>query len=217
MLFENKLYNNKLLLNKKSVNFIKSQHLLMDKYDTELIYHSIGVAEISYLLGVNCNDINFKQLSDLYFSALIHDIGKIFLSRKILNKPGRLNSREMNYVQNHSNFGANYIKKEFVKKGSPGLNKESQKNIIFNIKHHHELLDGSGYPDRIGYKKLTLSAQVLTLADVYSALNEKRVYKDSWNTDKIFDYLNQYSQKWFNKDLINCLENIIYQQKSVNW
>jgi len=216
MFFENKVYDNKLLLSKKSMDFINKQHLLINKYDLEIVKHDICVANIVYLVGSNCKKINYTQLSNLYFSALVHDIGKIFLSKKILNKPDRLTFKEMSYVQQHSTFGANFIEDKLCSNKKINLKEKDKNEIIFNIKHHHELLDGSGYPDNLNYTNLPITVQILTLADVYSALAEKRIYKSSWDNKKIFDYLNQYSSHWFNNNLVNLLENKIYEQKSVN-
>jgi len=205
-------------LNKKDINFIQKQHLLIKKYDPTLIEHNISVAKISYLLGLNSNKLNFQQLSNLYFSALIHDIGKIFLSKKVLNKPDRLNSKEMQYVQQHSSFGADYIEQCFYENERIGLESSQKNKIIFHIRHHHEHLDGSGYPNNLKTKLLPLTTQILTIADVYSALNEKRVYKNSWNNEEIFDYLKSNSSQWFNKRMIYLLEDITkaQQKKLVN-
>lgn len=213
MFFQNKIYKNKPLLNQKSIDFIQKQHLLIKKYDPSIIDHNIAVAEIAYLLGLNSGKINYQEMSDLYFSALIHDIGKIFLSKKVLNKPDRLNSKEMRYVQQHSTFGADYIEKCFLESKSLKIDNKSKKIIVFNIRHHHELLDGSGYPNMLKINKIPLTVQILTLSDVYSALNEKRVYKKSWNIEDILEYLNKNSDKWFNEKMVNILEEAITVQE----
>ena len=212
MFFQNKTYKKKPLLNKYNIKFIQKQNQLIKRYDSNIIKHNISVAEISYYIGLKLESFNHEELSNLYFSALLHDIGKIFLSKKVLNKPDRLNSKEMQYVQQHSSFGAEYIEQCFDKKNILGLKDTQKEQVIFHIKHHHELLDGSGYPSQFDRKNIPLSVQILTLADVYSALDENRVYKNSWDTKEIFKYLKSNSSKWFNKTMIELLENTIDKQ-----
>jgi HD-GYP domain-containing protein (c-di-GMP phosphodiesterase class II) len=216
MFFQNRIYQNKPLLNKKNIKFIQKQNLLIEKYEPSIIEHNISVGEISYLIGLNSGKLNYQELSNLYFSALIHDIGKIFLSKKILYKPDRLNKKEMRYVQQHSSLGADHIEHCFSKSNLLGLDKKSKEEIVFNIKHHHEMLDGSGYPNKINSQDIPLAVQILTIADVYSALNEKRVYKNSWHNKDIFNYLKENSNQWFNGKMVNLLENIKKEKRAVN-
>lgn len=196
------------LFSKNIMDFVIKQQAKMQKYDSILLQHNIGVGELSLEIGRRCNLFNQNDLKLLYFSGLLHDIGKIFLSQKILNKPSRLNVKEMNYVQQHSDFGANYIEKEL--NYNTLFNSIDIKKIVFNIRHHHELLDGSGYPDELKVGEIPISTQILTISDNYVALKENRSYKDPWSDEEIIKYLNKYSSYWFNGKIINSLKEIIY-------
>lgn len=200
---------NKPLFSKNIMDFIIKQHSKMQKYDSVLLQHNIGVGELSLKIGQRCNLFNQNDLKILYFSGLLHDIGKIFLSQNILNKPDRLNVKEMNYVQQHSDFGANYIEKELNYHSL--FNSVDLDKIVFNIKHHHEFLDGSGYPNGLKVGEIPVSTQIITVADNCVALKENRSYKDSWSDEEIINYLNKYSSYWFNEKIINFLKEIIYK------
>ncbi len=112
-------------------------------------------------------DLPEQAKSDLSVAALLHDIGKAEIPNAILDKPGKLTVAEFTLVQRHPRIGADYLKK----------NTELRAEIIEPVLHHHEFLDGSGYPDRLRGAQIPLTTRIMTACDIYGALVEERPYK----------------------------------------
>ncbi len=112
-------------------------------------------------------DLPEQAKSDLSVAALLHDIGKAEIPNAILDKPGKLTAAEFTLVQRHPRIGADYLKK----------NTELRAEIIDPVLHHHEFLDGSGYPDRLRGAQIPLTTRIMTVCDIYGALVEERPYK----------------------------------------
>ena len=119
-------------------------------------------------------------------SAPLHDIGKVAIPDSILLKPGKLTPEEWEIMKTHSARGAEAL--ELVEQRHP----ESVGHLVYAkqiARHHHEKWDGSGYPDGLAGEAIPLSARLMALADVFDALLSKRVYKASWSTDEVFQYI----------------------------
>ncbi|HEX4297773.1 MAG TPA: HD domain-containing phosphohydrolase [Devosia sp.] len=100
-------------------------------------------------------------------AALLHDVGKAQVPREILDKPGKLSPDEMAIVRRHPLIGREYLSRQ------PGLREE----VLAAVAHHHELLDGSGYPFGLRGTQIASLTQILTVCDIYGALVERRAYK----------------------------------------
>ncbi len=105
-----------------------------------------------------------RRLTD---AALLHDIGKARVPLHVLDKPGRLDEAEFELVRSHPRAAVDYLA------ATPGLEAE----VLDAILHHHEALDGSGYPDGIGGSRITALTRILTVCDIFAALVERRAYK----------------------------------------
>lgn len=106
-------------------------------------------------------------------AAPLHDIGKIKISDTILNKPGPLTDEEFKIIQDHTRYGADIVDDLLGDVEEPGY-LEVARDIALR---HHERWDGTGYPDRISGENIPLCARIMSLADVFDALYEDRVYK----------------------------------------
>jgi HD-GYP domain-containing protein (c-di-GMP phosphodiesterase class II) len=104
--------------------------------------------------------------SDLYLAGLLHDIGKIGVSDQVLNKPGPLTPDEYRVIQSHVETGVRILK---------DLKKLS--HILPSVRHHHESMDGSGYPDQLSGEEIPLEARILAVADSYDAMSSDRMYR----------------------------------------
>lgn len=107
------------------------------------------------------------DLDRLAFAALVHDIGKAVVPVSILDKPGPLTQEEMAVMREHPAAGADIISR------SPDI----EKIVIDVVRHHHEYLDGSGYPDGLQGDQIPDLVRIVTIADIFGALVEKRSYK----------------------------------------
>lgn len=130
--------------------------------------HSQRVAELSVLIGQELR-LPPEQLRTISQAAILHDIGKIGVPDAILNKPGLLTEAEYAVVQEHPTRGYEIIK------GVRSLQRE-----LGGVRHHHERLDGSGYPDGLIGDAIPLEARIIAVADVYDALTGPRTYRDAW-------------------------------------
>lgn len=159
----------------------------MKVFDDYTYYHSVNVAVLSIVLGVALG-MEKEQLRELGFSALLHDIGKVFISKDILNKDGNLTNEEYAEIKKHCLLGCNHIKKGY------GVSNSSYMGIL----DHHEKYDGGGYPNNIKGNKISWYGRIISVADVYDALTSDRPYRKSLlpadameyimaSTDSLFD------------------------------
>ena len=121
-------------------------------------------AVVAYVAHVEMSD---QMQRDLSVAALLHDIGKAEIPNAILDKPGKLTAAEFALVQRHPRIGADYLRQ----------NTSLRPEIIEPVLHHHEFLDGSGYPDRLAGAQIPLTTRIMTVCDIYGALVEERSYK----------------------------------------
>lgn len=129
---------------------------------------------------------------DLFVAgALVHDIGKTKIPLSILDKPGALSPEEIDQVKMHPVYGDEILRP----------NKEIDPVVLDLIRHHHEYLDGSGYPDGLSGDQIHPMVRMLTLCDVFSALIEKRSYKDSLSPRQAFTILYEMGGK-IDKELL---------------
>lgn len=107
-----------------------------------------------------------QQVEDIRRGALLHDIGKIFISRQILGKPDQLTEDEFEAVKKHSALGGRVVSKV-----------KSLKEVARIVRHHHERFDGSGYPDGLADDHIPLGARVVAVVDAFGAMTEDRPYR----------------------------------------
>lgn len=141
-------------------------------------------------------------------ASALHDIGKIGIDEKILNKPGKLTKEEFEIMKTHTLIGAEMLKDIQVQHG------EELVKIAYQIcRWHHERYDGKGYPDGLKGEEIPISAQVVSLADVYDALVSERVYKKAFSHEKAIEMIQNGECGVFNPILIECMLEIQYKMK----
>jgi HD-GYP domain-containing protein (c-di-GMP phosphodiesterase class II) len=132
---------------------------------------------------------NEFQLSDAYIEQLflfapLHDIGKIAIPDSILLKPGKLTEAEFKVMKTHAIKGLGMIDFMLEVFGYTDIpNIAVLRNIV---KHHHESVDGSGYPDGLSGDGIPLEARIIATADIFDALTSVRPYKDAWSSEEAF-------------------------------
>ncbi len=162
--------------------------------------------------GIDENKIK-KTKDILRIGAMLHDVGKVAISDRILKKRTRLTEKEYEKMKNHTIYGA----KLFQKSNSEWDNVSME--IVLN---HHEKWDGSGYPgyinisndkldvDTVGKKgeDIPFTARIVAIADVYDALSTKRSYKEPWDDEKILKYIKKEKAKSFDPELVESFLSI---------
>lgn len=144
-----------------------------------------------------------KQQELIPIASALHDIGKIGIDEKILNKPGRLTPEEFEVMKTHSVIGESILKDLSMYSDDPLI--KTAGNIC---RWHHERYDGRGYPDGLKGDEIPISAQIVSLADVYDALTSERVYKKAFTHEKTMDMILGGECGAFNPILIDCLTDI---------
>jgi cyclic di-GMP phosphodiesterase len=149
----------------KSVVLSLAQSL--DAKEPRISGHSDRLAEYAMELG-ECLHLTDEDLETLRIASLLHDIGKVGIPDAILSKPGPLTLEERNIIRQHPVIGENIC--------AP---LKSLRHVLPVIRHHHERMDGSGYPDGLRGNRIPLKARILQIVDVYDALVTDRPYREA--------------------------------------
>ena len=147
--------------------------------------------------------ISPMQRDLIVLASSLHDIGKIGISEKILNKPGKLTKEEFEQMKQHTVIGASMLDHMERYKDEPMIKLSRQ-----ICRWHHERYDGKGYPDGLKGEEIPIAAQVVSLADVYDALTSERCYKKSFSHEKAMQMILNGECGAFNPLLLQCLTDI---------
>ena len=156
-----------------TVESIQAIARTIDAKDEYTNGHSIRVGAYSKIIAENLG-MSSDEVDNIYYIALLHDIGKIAIPDSILNKPGRLTDEEFAVMKSHTTRGAAILK---------GISTIPQ--IIEGAKSHHEKYDGSGYPEGLKGEDIPFVARIICCADCFDAMASKRVYKEPFSLDVI--------------------------------
>lgn len=160
-------------------------------FDDYTYFHSVNVAVLSIVIGTSLG-FGKEELCNLGFGALLHDIGKVFIKKEILNKNGILTDDEFQEIKKHSYMGFDYIKKEF------GANRSSKIGIL----DHHEKYGGGGYPNNLEGGEISLFGRIISIADVYDAMTSDRPYRKGIIPSEVIEYIMGSSYILFDPDLV---------------
>jgi putative nucleotidyltransferase with HDIG domain len=155
--------------------------------------HSIGVADAAAGMG-RLLGLGHSELRQLRRAALLHDIGKLSVSNAILEKPGKLNDTEWTAVKKHPYYTLEILKR------IPGFEKLRE-----DAAAHHERLDGKGYWRGWGADRLSISARILAVADVFDALHSKRPYRNSLPLEEVFGILRKQTPDGLDAECVEAL------------
>jgi HD-GYP domain-containing protein (c-di-GMP phosphodiesterase class II) len=137
--------------------------------DNYTYLHSVAVCALMIALGKQMG-MEESILKDLGMAGLLHDVGKMMIPDEVLNKPGQLTDDEFTTVKNHPLRGWEILK------GSAGVCDMALDVCL----HHHEKMDGRGYPDKLAGEQISLFARMGAVCDVYDAITSVRCYKSGW-------------------------------------
>jgi putative nucleotidyltransferase with HDIG domain len=136
------------------------------------------------------------QIEPLEFAALLHDIGKIGIPERILNKVGPLDPEEVEVIKMHPLIGAQIL--SIVEFFAPAIN---------GVRHHHERWDGTGYPDGVAGENIDPLARIITLADTFDAMAQSRPYRKALPLEAVLDEIRSESGKQFSPDVVAAFFN----------
>src|SRR6266516_500112 len=140
--------------------------------------HCLLVTGTAAAFGLNLG-LARADMERLYSAAMFHDVGKAKIPLAILDKPGRLDDRERAVIETHPAAGYDALKE------TRGISSE----ILDAVRHHHEYLDGSGYPDALGAADISDIVRILTISDIFAALIEDRRYKAPMSRAEAYEIL----------------------------
>jgi putative nucleotidyltransferase with HDIG domain len=140
--------------------------------------HCLLVTGIAVDFGLSLG-LAKPDIERLYSAAMFHDIGKAKIPLAVLDKPGRLDARERAVIETHPAVGYDVLK------GNAGISPE----ILDAVRHHHEYLDGSGYPDALCAASISDIVRILTISDIFAALIEHRHYKPAMSREQAFEII----------------------------
>jgi putative nucleotidyltransferase with HDIG domain len=134
-----------------------------------------GVA-VDFGLSLGLSGADIRRLNT---AAMFHDIGKAHVPLAVLDKPGQLDARERALIETHPVIGYDVLKV------TDGISPE----VLDAVRHHHEYLDGSGYPDGLCAESISDVVRILTIADIFAALIENRSYRPQMPREKAYDII----------------------------
>ena len=167
----------------------------MDAYTYQ---HSVNVATLSVVMGIGIA-LPKEKLIDLCVGALLHDIGKVFVGKSIIQKPASLTDTELDVIKLHPKMGYDYMK------NIPNL-KTACKMVVLQ---HHERVDGTGYPNALVGEDINLLARIVSIADVYDALSSDRPYKRAMCPNDAFEFILSKAGTMFDFNLTKLFSRII--------
>jgi len=164
--------------------------------------HSDRVASLALLLGKELG-IKINMLKTIVAAGLLHDIGKIEIEDGILKKAGRLSNDEFQHIKKHPEIGVELLR-----------GKELPWDIKPIILHHHEKIDGTGYPMGLKGEDIPLEAKIICIADVFDALTSDRVYRKAYDVDQALVIMKKDSGSAFDPVIYDVFEELILSGKA---
>ena len=183
---------------------IHSMEKLVEKKDRYTVGHQHRTALLASAIAKEIG-LTPDQIECINIAAVIHDIGKIFVSGDILNKKGKLTPEEYEIIKKH-----------------PGAGYEVLKSIEFPwpvaeiILQHHERMDGSGYPAGLKGDDIYLESRIISVADVVEAITFERPYRPAFGVDKALDEITKNRGKLYDPEIADICVSL-FKEKKFNW
>ena len=185
--------NAQVLVEEISDSVLRQPHALISlarlKNSDEYTYmHSVAVCALMIALARQLN-LDEEMVHEAGLAGLLHDLGKIGIPNKILNKPGKLTDEEFNVVKSHPQIGASILMD----------NPLISALVLDVVLHHHEKMDSSGYPHRLAGDNISLFAKMGAVCDVYDAITSNRPYKKGWSPAESIRKMAEWSKGHFDE------------------
>lgn len=163
-------------------------------WDGQTRRHSDTVVELARSTGARMG-LDPVELLELELAALLHDVGKLRVPRELLRKPGPLSESEERLMRNHPAWGAELVS------GVPGL-----QAVALIVRHHHERVDGSGYPNRLTGVHIPVASRIMAVCDAYGAMTEARPYREEREPQQALAELRDLAGNQFDPAVVDALE-----------
>jgi len=180
-------------LSQALVNSIEAKYF----YTEDHLYtkgHSLRVANYSKEIASHLN-FNIRELENIYYVALLHDVGKVGIPDSIINKKDRLTEEEYARVKEHSVIGARILREMPV--------------FADAARHHHEWYDGSGYPDGLKGEEIPIYSRIIAVADSYDAMSSSRIYRKAMNQNEIYNQIKEGKGTQFDPQIADIMLEMI--------
>lgn len=177
-------------------NLENGEHIKRVKGFTELLARELMKEYPEY-------ELTEQKIETIVTASPLHDIGKIAIPDSILLKPAKLTPQEYEYMKSHTTRGS-----EILLNIKDVWEKDYQRVSYEICRYHHERYDGKGYPEGLVGEEIPVSAQIVSLADVYDALVSERVYKNAYSKDEAFHMIITGECGVFSPKLLECFRNI---------
>ena len=174
----------------------------VDFKDTYTAGHSRRVANYSRLIALRMG-MTEEESEDVYYAGLLHDVGKIGVDNKIINKPGRLTAEEFHEIQKHPFMGNEMLKDVSIKE-----------EYAQGAQFHHERYDGTGYPNRAKKTAIPLIGRIIAVADASDAMTSKRSYRDVLPQHKVRQQIEMGSGTQFDPEVARVMIQMIDEDLS---
>jgi putative two-component system response regulator len=176
---------------------------LIESKDSYTDGHTRRVGSFSKLIGMKIG-LPPEKIRTLEITGIIHDIGKVGVSEEILNKPGKLTDEEFEEMKKHTVLGHHICKPLNI-----------LKDCLDPIRHHHEKLDGSGYPDGLKGDEISIEARIIAVSDIFDALYSDRPYRSKMDISLVRKILFEEAEKGFiDKKIVEILFHL-YDNKEL--
>jgi len=197
-------YINRTIFNgKEKDKFFTMLSSLFEMYSVQTLYHSKLTAYIAYIIAKKMYLPN-DRCKKLYVAGLSHDLGKVCIPLKILEKPDKLTDKEYSIMKKHVEYTKEILKNKM------------DYDVIEIAYRHHERMDGSGYPNKLTKDYLTIDQKILQVSDIISALIAKRSYKEAWSINKTIEILdNDVNNNKLDKEVVDVFKK--YQAKILKY
>ncbi len=163
--------------------------------------HSINVSIYTLSLGSHLG-IQGKDLETLGMAAILHDLGKSKIDYEIINKNGKLTEEEFAQMKHHPALGHDIALKLGIE----------DERILTGIRHHHEKIEGGGYPDNLCGDQISQFARIIGVCDVFDALSTKRSYKDPMSSFESLALMKQQMKGHLDMDMVNSFIKMLHKQ-----
>lgn len=192
-----KLKEYNLLQNNFTREIISSTIKMLEMYDLYTRGHSENVAQLAVEIAEEM-ELSQKVIDDIYWSGLVHDIGKMLIPLEVLNKEGKLTKSEYELIKEHPVLGSNALKSS-----------NSLKQIADYVRHHHERWDGRGYPDGLQGGEIPIESRIICAADAWDAMRSKRTYREPLTFDHALSEIKDNKGLQFAPNVAEALINIL--------